>query len=195
MSSSIEKIIIIAMYLVILISIPLFIDYLFKITVRRKRINQVKSMAQKQANDKNKSLIIFDSTTHGVVITNTKGNISKEEFNGDINEIANNLANNSCVIMISEVLEYVNKPDELIKQLKIVSGDDLYIVNIEKNSPRILWDYKIKNVMDKSYYLPTDKKLKWTQPNKLQLNTQNFYSYIFKIVPYDFFTKNYVEKV
>ena len=77
--------------------------------------------------------------------------------------------------------------NELIAKLKKASGGDLYTINIGKNSPKVIWDYKIKNIMNKSFYLPGEK-IGWTHPNDLQLKIQKLYSYVFRIVPYDSFT-------
>lgn len=187
------KIFLIIIYLVIIILIPLFLDYLFKLTVRKKRKLQIKTLAEERAKETNKSLVIFNDQYHGIV-NNIQNDGSKEEFTGDIIEIIFQMAPNSCVMVLSEVLEYIHDPNTFIEQIKTVSGNDLYTINIEKNSPRVFWDYKIKNVMNKSFYVPNEN-ITWSKPNKLQLHTQNFYSYIFKILPYDLFSGDPVDTI
>lgn len=191
-----DKIILVIMYLAIFIMIPFFLDYLFKITVRKKRKQQIKYLAKNKAIKKNKALIIFNNRYQGVVINYNGDKLkSKEEFTGDIIEIIEQMADNSCVIIISETFEYINKQlSQIIQQIQRVSGDDLYTVNFEKTSPRIFWDYKIKNVMDKSFYLPGDN-ITWSKPNKLQANTQKFYSFVFKFIPYNLFANISTEKI
>lgn len=202
--SILSKIFLIILYLIIIILIPLFLDYLFKLTVRKKRKMQIKFLAEIKSIETSKSLIIFNDRYHGVVINSddlVNGKLNNgEEFTGDIVEIINQMANNSCVVVVSETLEYIDNVSsgksllsDTIDQLKLISGGDFYSINIEKNSPRVFWDYKIKNIMDKSFYLPDDS-ISWSQPNNLQTKIQTFYSYVFKILPYDFFTFNPVIK-
>lgn len=193
---SLNKILILIMYLVIIILIVLFLDYLFKITVRKNRKNKIMELAKIKSSETNKSIIVFNDKNNGIVI-NTDG--TKEAFNGDIIEISDQMSDNSCILVLSEILEYlddVNEKsyDDIINQLKLISGGDLYCANIEKNSPRVLWDYNIKNIMDKSYYLPGSDIIR-TKPNGLQIGTQNFYRQIFKVLPYDFFAKDPITKI
>lgn len=192
--SIIKKTVIVLIYLAIIILIPLFLDYLFKLTVRKKREDNVRCLAQKKASDTNKSLIVFTDRHHGVVI-NVNDPKSAEQFTGDIFEIVQQMANDSCVMVLLQVLEYMDDTKErplsvFIQKLSDITGGDIYTVNIEKNSPRVFWDYKILNVMNKSYYLPEDfeqGKIEWYRPNDLQRHTQKFYSYLFKFIPYKFF--------
>lgn len=194
-----SKAILIIIYILIIIMIPLFLDYIFRLTVRRKRKSQIKYLAEQQAKKTGKALIIIDNLNHGVV--SHKGSLDEEnleEFNGDIVEIIDNMADNSCVIVVLETLEYVDGLRDFIKKVEKVSGGDFYAVNIEKNSPRIFWDYKIKNVMAKSYYTPntpTSGEIQWTKPNDLQKSIQKFYSYVFKVVPYRFFVSDPNKKI
>lgn len=193
---SLEKIFVIISYFVIIILIVLFLDYLFKITVRRNRKNKIMDLAMKKSNDSKKPIVVFNDKNNGVVI-NTDG--TKEGFTGNITEIVNQMADDSCVLVVSETLEYIdddknNLFSDIIKQFISVSGGDFYCSNIEKNSPRALWDYNIKNIMDKSFYLPGDN-INWTKPNDLQLKIQKFYYQIFRILPYNFFAKDAIIKV
>lgn len=187
------KTIIILLYAMIIIMIPLFLDYLFMLTVRKKRKNQILELAKNKSLETNKPIIVFNDRYHGVVIDEKQ---KMEKFDGDIVEIINQMAENSCVIVISQTLEYIDndKLEDTILQLNNVSGGDLYCVNIEKNSPRVFWDYKIKNIMDKSFYLPHND-ITWVKPNQLQENVQKVYSYIFKILPYQLFTNDPIIKI
>ncbi|XWV25254.1 hypothetical protein QJ856_gp0518 [Tupanvirus deep ocean] len=194
------KALIIFVYLVIIIMIPLFLDYLFKLTVRKNRKNKILALAKNKSLETGKPIIIFNNANNGVVI-NKDGTM--EEFNGDIIEIINQMADNTCVMIVSESLEYIgnNESDnndkiiiETINQLNAITGGDVYFVNIEKNSPRVFWDYNIKNVMDKSFYLPGDN-LSWSKPNDLQKKVQKLYFHVFKILPYNFFAYDPIVKV
>jgi hypothetical protein len=187
----VEKIIIIAIYLFILILIPIFLDYLFRITIRNKRKTKIKSLAMKKAVEKNKSVVIFNNVNNGIVIHSIGNkNESSEEFTGSFTEIINNMADDSCVVVVLHTLEYLDELPSVLTQLQKISGGDLYLLSMGKNSPRVFWDYKIRNILDKSFYLPTDKEIKWSSPNTLQLKLHKFYSLIFKILPYDSFTND-----
>lgn len=181
----ITKIFMVLIYLILIILIPIFLDYLFRLTVRKNRKQKIKVLAEKKSNETGKALIIFNDRFSGIV--NSNG--SKEPFEGDISEIIEQMADNSCVLIVNEILEYIENPGSIIEQLKIVSGGDLFTINLEKNSPKTFWDYKIKNIMAKPFYLPGDK-IEWTEPNGLQKKVQQFYYYVFKILPYNFFAKN-----
>jgi len=187
--------------------IPIFLDYLFRLTVRKKRKNQILKLAELKSRETGKPVIIFNDRNHGTIITYTNNNShTAEDFPGDIVDIIDKLETNSLVVIVSQTLEYIDGTKLIdvdnrtisnkkktstdlswtIDNLKRVSGGDLYVLDIEKNSPRIFWDYKIKNIMDKSFYLPNEN-ITWSAPNGLQLRTQKMYSYVFKILPYQFF--------
>uniref|UniRef100_A0A6C0LSQ0 Uncharacterized protein n=1 Tax=viral metagenome TaxID=1070528 RepID=A0A6C0LSQ0_9ZZZZ len=189
-----EKIILIIFYLIIVISIPLFLDILLRITVRKRRKYIMKHLAEKKTTEKNKALLIFNNRYSGIVVYSNDDSEKAEEFTGDAVEIANNMADNSCVILISETLEYVEELEQFIQQLNRVSGGDLFIVNIEKKSPRMLWDYKIINIMDKSYYTPGNLMIKWSKPSNLQNKIRNIYKFIFKLIPYNLFADDPIVK-
>lgn len=194
------KIYMVFIYLIIIILVPLFLDYLFRLTVRRKRKLNMLYLAEKKSSSTKKPLLVFNNRSSGLVSHSGKLSTDKEVIQGEITEIIGGLKENSFVIVISETLEYVDDIEKLIKELILVSGSDLYIINLEKNSPRIFWDYKIKNIMDQPFYIVSDTSttnkqlksdsgsyLKWSNPTSLQKSTQKFYSNLFKILPYDFF--------
>ena len=188
-NESIKKIILILIYIIIIIFIALFLDYLFKITIRKRRKQQIKYLAQKKALETGKPLLIFNNQYEGIF----QNNNDSTKFTGNISEIINKLDKNSCVVIVSQVLEYVDDVNKLIKQIDKISNGDYYFINLEKNSPRIWWDYKINNVMSKPYYLPSSNDISWNSPNSLQKKIQQFYSIIFKIVPYEPFVKDDIE--
>lgn len=194
-NSFLNKTIIIIIYVLIIIMIPLFLDYLFRLTVRKNRKNKILELAKFKSNQTSKPIIVFNDRYHGVVI-NLDDENGNEEFTGDIIDIVNKMADNSCILIVSESLEYINDDllSDTIKLIDKISGGDCYFINIEKNSPRVFWDYKIINIMDKSFYLP-DSNITWEPPNNLQYKIQFFYSYVFKIIPYKFFSYDPVIKV
>lgn len=49
----------------------------------------------------------------------------------DINKPFNNISDNSCVVFISCTLEYVNNIGAVVAELNRISGNNLYVVNIE----------------------------------------------------------------
>ena len=122
---------------------------------------------------------------NGIVYTESG---KAEKFQGDIIEIVRQMADNSCVLVVSETLEYIDskKLYDVLQQLLRISGGDFYAVNIDKKSPRALWDYGIKNVMGRSFFLPDDD-IYWNVPNGLEVKIQKMYEYIFKILPYRVF--------
>lgn len=177
-NGSVGKIFLIFLYLLLILLIPLFLDYLFKVTVRKKRKAQIKTLAQQKSKQTGKALIIFDDGFNGTV--NTNGQI--ETFNSDILEIIQHMAKNSCVLVVTNIIEYVDNPEKIIGQLNDVSGGDCFFINFEKNSPKNFYDYKIKNIMNKSFHLPGEK-IEWNEPNNLQKKVQTFYYNINKILP------------
>ena len=63
-----NKSILILMYLIIIILIPIFLDYMFRLTVRNKRRTQIKFLAEKRAKKSGKPLAIFNNEHSGVII-------------------------------------------------------------------------------------------------------------------------------
>jgi len=187
----VKKIFLVIIYLIIILLIPIFLDLLLKISVRKNREKQLYMMALENAKKKAQSLVVFTDRYNGFIINDVQLD-KAEKFNGDIINIVDNMIDNSCIVMVSLTLEYIDN-DELkrvIQNLMRISGGNLYILAIEKTSPRLFWDYKIKNIFDKSFYIPNGQKISWTFPNNLQTTTQKFYSYLFKILPYSFFMKS-----
>lgn len=185
--------IMIVVYAICIILIPLFLDSLFRLTVRSKRRLAVQNLAQKKAKATGKPLVVFNNKNGGIVSqTGDLDSKSKfESFECDIDQCLTALKENSVVIIVSETLEYSDNVAELLKNLKTASGGDFYVVGLEKNSPRVFFDYKILNVMSEPFYIPeVQNEIKWLPPNQLQQSVQNFYYYVFKILPYDFFAND-----
>jgi len=173
-----NKYLIILVYLIIIIMIPFFLDYLFKITTRKKKNDKILKLGHELSKSSGKPLIIFYGNDTGKILD------SEETFDGDISEIIHQMTDNSCVIICIESLEYVNDVNQTLEDLRRVSGGDLFLVSVEEKSPRAFWDYQIKNIFEKPYYLTTDRNIKWDIPNDLQLKCQNIYKYIFYVLPY-----------
>lgn len=177
-----SKMLMIIIYLIIIILIPIFLYYLFKLTVDNKKKDEILNLAKQKSIQIGKPLIVFNGRSNGLVIN--PEDKSSEKFEGDIIDIINQMADNSGVILLLNVLEYID--DESIKilvaQLKNVSGGNLYSVNISKNSPLTILDHKIINLMDKPYYLPGES-ITWSKSNQFQKILQKFYSVVFKILP------------
>ena len=177
-----SKMLMIIIYLIIIILIPIFLYYLFKLTVDNRKKEEIYNLAKQKSIQIGKPLIVFNDRSNGLVIN--PEDKSSENFEGDIIDIIDQMADNSGVILLLNVLEYID--DEsikiLVEQLKNVSGGNLYSTNIGKNSPLTILDYKIINIMDKSYYLPEDS-IAWSKPNQFQKILQKFYSVVFKILP------------
>ncbi len=185
-----NKVCMMLIYAGIIILIPIFLDYLFRLTVRSKRRLNIKHLAEKKATETGKPLLIFNNRSGGII--SQTGDLSKdnEEFECEITQCIEMMKANSFVVVVSETLEYVSDVEKLLKDLYVVSGGDLYVIGIEKNAPRIFFDYKIINIMDSPFYIPTDTQIKWLGPNQLQKSAQKFYSYVFSVLPYDFFTND-----
>lgn len=177
-----SKLIIILIYIGIIILIPIFLEYLFRITVRRKRKNKIMELAKIRAETNKKDLIVITSPTSGYIKNLSNNNI--EYFKGNIYDILENIRDDSAVIIVDKTLEYYENPTNIIQNINRVSNNNAYYINIEKNSPRTFIDYKLKNIMNKSFYLPNER-VKWTKANDLQTKVQNFYYYVFKILPYN----------
>jgi hypothetical protein len=190
-----SKIIMICLYIVIIIFIPILLDSLFTWTVRARRRKTIMQLAEKTAILKEKSLVVFNGLTEGQVyhlesekkVKSEPSLVKGEPFNGDFMEIIDQMADNSCVIIVAFVLEYVEDFEGALKVLKRVAGDNLYVLGLEANSPRTFWDYKIKQILDKSFYVPENLNVTSHKPNGIQLKLQVVYRYIFKVVPYGWF--------
>lgn len=180
-----HKIFTILIYALLILAIPIFLDYLFRLTVRRKRRLNIMLQAEKKSKKTKKPILIFNSVSEGIIDGTFVDGAQKEDFDGHIDILLDKLQDNAFVIVLSETLEYVSEPEKTIQMARRVSGGDLYIVSLESSSPRIWFDYKLRQYMEKPFYLPTDSTISWNIPNNLQLKTQNIYAQIFKIIPYD----------
>lgn len=188
MTEIVKKTFIIFVYLLIILMIPIFLDYLFELTIRSKRLLNAETTARKIAKKSTKPVIVFNGLESGYIRQADGKNVdSVEDFTGDINDILNEMMDNSAVIILNRSVEYTTDPVELITDAKRVSGGDLFIVGLEKNSPRVFWDVNIINVMANPYYTNTDTEVKLIKFNSVQRKIRKIYSYLFKIIPIEFF--------
>ena len=191
MAGFIKKTFIIFVYLLIILMIPVFLDYLFELTIRRKRLLKTEGSARKIAKQQNKPIVVFNGLTNGNIRTlDGAKQDSVEDFTGDIMEILTEMMENSAVIVLNKSIEYTKNPIEIITEAKRVSGGDLFIVSIEKNSPRVFWDNEIINITEKTEYGPKDKEIKLIKMNNVQRKIRNIYSYLFRIIPSELFRLN-----
>ncbi|AGC01844.1 hypothetical protein H012_gp619 [Acanthamoeba polyphaga moumouvirus] len=184
LSCTLSTILLVIIYALIIISIPLFLDYILS-NMKKNCTQKIFSQAKKKSNELNKPIILFQDKNHGIIINNNE----IESFDGDIVNICKELDDSSCILILYEVLEYINDPDDifikdLVHNIKRISGDDFYIININKHSPKIYLDHNILNIMDKDIYQFEDK-ISYRNPSKIEQKIQNIYRYFFKIVPYE----------
>lgn len=184
---NIDKILLVIFYIIIILAIPLILDYVLNFTTRKNVITKILKAANIASKNSSKPLIIYNHGSTSYIVNPLNCNITI--FNKPLTNIFDILDKNSCVIVLLQYLEYIDNKilPSLIKKINYVSGNDFFSVNISNTSPKILWDYKIKNIMHEPYYLPNDT-ISWSEPNSIQKTTQMIYSYIFKILPYDSFT-------
>lgn len=188
MSDLLKKTFIIFVYLLIILMIPIFLDYLFELTIRSKRLLRIENSARKISKQTNKPVVIFNGLAKGNIRSVDGINPDTiEDFDGDIMEILTEMMDNSAVIVLNKTIEYEKNPVALITEARRVSGGDLFIVSIEKNSPRIFWDNEIINITEKSEYTNLDKEIKLIKMNNLQQKIRRIYSYFFKIIPIELF--------
>lgn len=174
--------------IVILIIIPVFCDIILKHTVRKRRHSQIIKLATDTAIKTNKSLLIFNNMTSGVIDGSYKNPPEdKNNFSGNFTEIIDKLESNSCVIVLFNVMEYVDNVQSTLDKLMDISSGDIYYTTIEQYAPRILYDYKIKQIFSKPYYKPSDNsymQITWNNPNPSLAPIRSFYkklTLLFKI--------------
>jgi len=185
----------IMIFIIIIILIPLFLELLLQYTNGRKSKQLIYQLALNKAKELKQPLLIFNSTNEGYFINTYASNCDGKTagtatFNGPIQEIVPLLNDKSVVIMLSDVLEYIPTESlpKLIADLLKASDNNLYVVSVDTNSPRIYYDYKITNVMTDSFNLPNGNPIKYVPINSVQQKLHQFYQYVFMIVPYKFFT-------
>jgi len=174
-------------YVIIILIIFLLLDFLFKMTIRKRKWKQIYFLANKLSQIKRKPIMIIYDTNNALIEPNKK-------IQGDIVNIITRLPSNKYILIVSQLLEYVDEPKKVIYHCKRISGDDVYFINIENTSPRIWWDYKIKNIMNAPFYLPYETNIKWINKSNKQKKVHKIYAIIFKILPYRYFTNNSIMK-
>ena len=136
---------IIVVVVVIIILLVLRDFYLILIGRKNRRI-QIYNLAQNKAKETGKRLFVIgdpknDNTSidgkadYGcgdICLDKTTGcDICPQGVKADIGDYLPNLPDNSYVIFVSCVLEYVDDFEEVKKELFRVSGGDLFVVNLE----------------------------------------------------------------
>ncbi|AUV58319.1 hypothetical protein [Bandra megavirus] len=179
------QILLIIIYIILILSIPFFLDYY----LQSKKIKCIQESVLKDAknlsSNNNKPLIVFNNREQGFVIDKNQ----TEQFSGNIEDILPELADNSCILILYEILEYVDDPENIITNTRRVSGDNYFIINITNNSPKTYWDYRIKNIMSKSQY-HNDNTITYNKLSNIQKKTQNIYRYLFKLFPDQYVRQN-----
>lgn len=170
MSDLFNKIFIVLLYLVVLIIIPILLDYLFNMTVQKNNIKKIKDLATKNSD---KSIMIFNRDS---IYCDGK------KINGNILNVSKNVKDNSVIVILNSVLEYSENPSDIINEMKRISGGNLYVIGYDKNSSRGIFDYKLRKLLNKPYFLPGDE-IKLDNINELQIKLQKLYS---KILPYNY---------
>lgn len=190
------------LYLLVLLLIPLIIEKLFSLTIRKNRATDISFYILSNSLKKNKPILIFNQNGKGYLVENNSDdndeNIKTKttEFTGDIFEIINSLKENSTIIVFNGVIEYDNEPLKLINLAMKVSGGDLYIIGFEKNSTRPYMDDRMKIILDKPYYMPnTIKDIKWSEVKDIHKYFNMFYGKIIRNSPNDFFDLPKIEKL
>lgn len=176
-------IIFVVLLCIIIIFLPMLLDYLDKKLHKDRIIDKSFYQIRDYAKIKMKPMIIFTSFDTGYIID--PRNTTVQLVNGHIMDLILNLSDDSCVVLLIYVLEYIptDKLKKVLNKLVQISGGDLYTINLDKSSPRIYWDPMVKNVMENAKYYPQDR-IQWSLPNKFQLTLQSIYSKFFTIVPY-----------
>ncbi|AFX92419.1 hypothetical protein CE11_00392 [Megavirus courdo11] len=179
------QILLIIIYIILILSIPFFLDYYLQSKKIKCIQESVLKDAKKLSSNNNKPLIVFNNREQGFVIDKNQ----TEQFSGNIEDILPELADNSCILILYEILEYVDDPENIITNTRRVSGDNYFIINITNNSPKTYWDYRIKNIMSKSQY-HNDNTITYNKLSNIQKKTQNIYRYLFKLFPDQYVRQN-----
>uniref|UniRef100_A0A6G6AC80 Uncharacterized protein n=1 Tax=Borely moumouvirus TaxID=2712067 RepID=A0A6G6AC80_9VIRU len=184
-SCTLSIILLIIIYALIILLIPIFLDYVLSNMkqnhIQKTLIEEVK----KKSINLGKPIIFFGDQNNGMIINDNK----IESFEGNIIDICKELTDNACVFFSYEVFEHINDPDDiiirdLIYDINRISGGDYYIININKHSPKIYLDHNILNIMDKEIYQLGDN-ISYNKPLKIQQKIQNTYKYLFKFFPHE----------
>ncbi|AVG46108.1 hypothetical protein [Acanthamoeba polyphaga mimivirus] len=179
------QILLIIIYIILILSIPFFLDYYLQSKKIKCIQESVLKDAKKLSSNNNKPLIVFNNREQGFVIDKNQ----TEQFSGNIEDILPELADNSCILILYEILEYVDDPENIITNTRRVSGDNYFIINITNNSPKTYWDYRIKNIMSKSQY-HNDNTITYNKLSNIQKKTQYIYRYLFKLFPDQYVRQN-----
>lgn len=156
--------------IVIIILIILFIylvEYLMKVTIRKKRLDAVLALAQQSK----KPLLIINKDSFS--IDGESESITPEQ----IESMLEQMKAGSMTIVANQILEYVPDVDAVISQLRRVSGGDLYTVNLENGSPKLYYDPYIIQKVEEPYTLPNDP-IDVLDLNSVQINLHRLTGFI-----------------
>lgn len=176
--------------ILIIIMVPLFCDIVFRISVRRERRTVSYYKALQMSRRKKRSLVIFTSPTSGIMIPKDRVEDARpdgEEFEGDIDEIISNLKYKSCVILLIEVLEYLDDPQKIWNNILDITGDRAFSSNLELKSPKFIFDYRLKHMMPKPYFTKNDYYINSIHIPRWISKLSTLYKAVFSIVPKQFF--------
>ena len=165
---------VVIIYVLILLSIPFILDYVYNNMIKSQNMKKIKEMVASSR----KPLMIFqgqDNITY--MIQNIKTDILK---------FSESIRDNSVILILDSVLEYVDDPNAVLKEARRISGGDLYIIGHDQKSVRSLFDYRIKRLLSKPYFLP-NQDVSLSNLNNLQIKIQKIYQKIAKVIPYDHF--------
>jgi hypothetical protein len=187
MSEELSMLIII---LIILLFLPLFCDVIFRVSVRRQRRSMAYHKSLQMARRKHRPLIIFTSIDSGMIIPESQlfnEHPKSEPFTGDIYEIISKMKHRSAVILLVEILEYVDNPQQLWTTILNVTGSRAFSSNLETKSPKFWFDYRLKHSLHKTFYTKTDKFIISKPVTGSKKTVSEFYQKIFTVIPSEFF--------
>jgi len=179
----------IILILLTIIIIPIFLDIVMRISVRHKKRTSIYFKSLQKARRKNKPLLIL-SYDYNILIKENELNNDRpigEKINEDVITVLSKMKDNSVIICVIEILEYYDNPNEIWQEINRVSGGKMYSFNLDKMAPKLMFDYRIKNVMNKEYYNSDDMIIETNKLKPYQLKSQEFYKKIFMFVPNSIF--------
>ncbi len=172
-----------------IIIIPIFLDIVIRISSRHKKRTSIYFKSLQKARRKTKPLLIL-SYDYNILIKEDEINNDRpvgEKLNEDIITLLNKMKDNSAIICAIEVLEYYDNPQEIWYEINRVSGGKMYSFNLEKTAPKIMFDYRIKHIMNKEYFNSDDKLIYFNNLKTYQLKSQVFYKKLFMFIPSNIF--------
>lgn len=179
----------IILILLTIIIIPIFLDIVMRLSVRHKKRTSIYFKSLQKARRKNKPLLIL-SYDYNILIKENELNNDRpigEKINEDVITVLSKMTDNSVIICAIEILEYYDNPNEIWQEINRVSGGKMYSFNLDKMAPKLMFDYRIKHVMNKEYYNSDDMIIEINKLKPYQLKSQELYKKIFMFVPNSIF--------